>query len=90
MTNIYFTHGELDPWHSNGITNALNPEAPVTILPLSAHVSDLGSIADYDSPEMKASKRKVMELVQKWLKKVEEKNLLKKEKKKKSIVVGKV
>jgi len=73
LTNIYFTHGELDPWHSNGITDALNDDAPVTILPLSAHVSDLGSIADYDSPAMKASKKKVKELIRHWLKIVEEK-----------------
>lgn len=67
LTNVYFTHGDLDPWHPMGILEDLNESTPVTILPLSAHVSDLGQIANSDSPEMKASKEKVRELVRQWL-----------------------
>lgn len=73
MTNIYFTHGDLDPWHVNGIIESLNEDAPVTVIPMSAHVSDLGSIADYDSLHMKASKKKLIALVGKWLGKKNEK-----------------
>lgn len=67
VTNVYFTHGELDPWHPNGVLEDLNESSPVTILPLSSHVSDLGQIVSYDSSEMIASKKKVRQLVFKWL-----------------------
>lgn len=32
-----------------------------------SHCSDLGSISEYDSPEMRASKERIFELVQQWL-----------------------
>lgn len=64
---MYFTHGDLDPWHPMGVLEDLNESTPVTILPLSAHVSDLGQISSLDSPEMRASKERVRELVFEWL-----------------------
>lgn len=67
LTNVYFTNGDLDPWHPNSILEELNDSTPVALLPLSAHVSDLGQIAESDSPEMRASKEKVRELIHQWL-----------------------
>lgn len=67
LTNVYFTHGDLDPWHPNGILEDLNESAPVTIIPLSAHVSDLGQIVNSDSAEMRASKERIRDLVHQWL-----------------------
>ena len=67
LTNVYFTHGDLDPWHPSGILEDLNDSTPVTILPLSAHVSDLGRITNSDSDEMRASKERIRELVHQWL-----------------------
>lgn len=64
---MYFTHGDLDPWHPSGILEDLNESTPVTILPLNAHVSDLGRITSSDSDEMRASKERVRELVHQWL-----------------------
>jgi thymus-specific serine protease len=67
LTNVYFTNGDLDPWHPNSVLEDLNESVLSTILPFSAHVSDLGQIADYDSPEKRASKEKIQILVKKWL-----------------------
>lgn len=67
LTNVFFTNGDLDPWHPNSILEELNDSTPVALLPFSAHVSDLGRIAESDSPEMKASKEKVRELIHQWL-----------------------
>lgn len=62
--NVYFSHGQLDPWRSMG----LQEEGKATILPEYAHCMDFGSISDSDTAEMKASKEKVAELVRTWLK----------------------
>ncbi|CRL02526.1 CLUMA_CG015080, isoform A [Clunio marinus] len=67
LTNVFFTHGGLDPWHPTGILEDLNESTPVVVLPLNAHVSDLGQISSYDSPELKATKEKIQELVRQWL-----------------------
>ena len=45
----------------------LNESAPSIMIPLSAHVSDLGAISGNDSPEMKAAKQRVKGLVLKWV-----------------------
>jgi hypothetical protein len=45
----------------------LNPSTPSIMLPLSAHVSDLGATNENDSPEMQESKRLVKKLVKEWL-----------------------
>lgn len=45
----------------------LNESTPSILLPLSAHVSDLGATNPNDLPEMQDSKRRVKELVKEWL-----------------------
>lgn len=45
----------------------INEHSPSIILPLAAHVSDLGATSDNDSEEMRASKLRVKELVRKWI-----------------------
>lgn len=67
LTNVYFTNGDLDPWHPMSLLEDLNESTPSVMLPLSAHVSDLGQIAQSDSAEMRASKEKIRELVHEWL-----------------------
>lgn len=67
VRNVYFTHGDLDPWHPMGILEDLNESSPVRVIPLSAHVSDFGKISPNDSDEMRASKEKIRELVHRWL-----------------------
>ncbi|XP_030374113.1 putative serine protease F56F10.1 [Scaptodrosophila lebanonensis] len=63
VTNVYFTQGGLDPWHTVGAGVKQN----ATIIPYASHCSDFGSISDSDSPEMRASKLRLALLVRKWL-----------------------
>lgn len=63
-SNVYFTHGQLDPWRAMG----LQEEGKATIIPEHAHCTDFASISSSDSKEMKASKEKIAELVRIWLK----------------------
>ncbi|XP_039947886.1 putative serine protease K12H4.7 [Bactrocera tryoni] len=63
VTNIYQTHGELDPWSAVGHT----AEYGATILPQASHCTDFSSISSADTAEMRASKEKLAELVGQWL-----------------------
>ncbi|XP_054726720.1 putative serine protease K12H4.7 [Anastrepha obliqua] len=63
VENVYFTHGQLDPWRAMGSQDG----AQVTILPLYAHCKDFDSISDKDSDELKASKTNLADLVRQWL-----------------------
>ncbi|XP_011184933.1 putative serine protease K12H4.7 [Zeugodacus cucurbitae] len=63
VSNIYQTHGGLDPWSAVGHTE----EYGATILPQTSHCADFGSISSADIPEMRASKEKLAELVRQWL-----------------------
>jgi hypothetical protein len=67
LTNVYFTNGDIDPWHPNSVLEDLNDSVLSVVLPDAAHVSDLGQIALYDSPETRASKEKIQELVRIWV-----------------------
>jgi hypothetical protein len=67
LTNVVFTNGDLDPWHGMSILQDVNESVPSILIPLSAHVSDLGAVNDNDSPEMTAAKRRVKELVRQWV-----------------------
>lgn len=49
------------------ILEDLNESTPSILLPLSAHVSDLGATSPNDPPEMQESKQRVKELVREWL-----------------------
>ncbi|XP_067630738.1 putative serine protease K12H4.7 [Eurosta solidaginis] len=63
VTNVYQTHGSLDPWSALGHTAADG----ATILSSESHCSDFNSISKDDSAEVRASKEKLAELVREWL-----------------------
>ncbi|XP_058979210.1 putative serine protease K12H4.7 isoform X1 [Musca domestica] len=63
VENVYMSHGQVDPWRAMGIQD----ENQATIIPYHAHCKDLGSISDNDTPELRASKEKVAQLVREWL-----------------------
>lgn len=33
VTNVYFTHGSIDPWHHMGVLDDLNHHSPATVIP---------------------------------------------------------
>ncbi|XP_058831051.1 thymus-specific serine protease-like [Topomyia yanbarensis] len=67
VTNVFFTHGQLDPWRPMGLQEDLNEHSPAVVIPLASHCADLSSISADDSPEMRAAKERVFELIQLWL-----------------------
>lgn len=67
LTNVFFTHGELDPWRPMGVQENVNSDTPVVILEGHAHCQDLGSISARDSSQMKSTKERITANVRKWL-----------------------
>lgn len=67
VTNVFFTHGQLDPWRAMGIQVNLNDQSPAVVIPGASHCADLSSISVQDSEEMLAAKQKILELVKQWL-----------------------
>uniref|UniRef100_A0A1L8DPD6 Putative thymus-specific serine protease n=1 Tax=Nyssomyia neivai TaxID=330878 RepID=A0A1L8DPD6_9DIPT len=67
ITNVYSTHGQLDPWRPMGVQQNVNSFAPVAVIPGASHCMDLYSISADDSPEMLASKQRTTALVRQWL-----------------------
>lgn len=67
VTNVYFTHGDVDPWSALGIKEDYNENAPADVVPGASHCADLYSISSRDTPAMRAVKEKISELVEKWL-----------------------
>lgn len=57
------THGGLDPWKAVGA----GEEQGAVIIPLYSHCCDRDSASLTDSPELSASKLKLIELVREWL-----------------------
>lgn len=67
VTNVFFTHGEYDPWRPMGVQVALNEDTPTVILQGYAHCQDLSSISDRDSEQMLNTKLQIKSYVRKWL-----------------------
>ncbi|XP_063697854.1 thymus-specific serine protease-like [Culicoides brevitarsis] len=67
MTNVYFTHGQLDPWRAMGRQVDLNEDAMAVVIPLIAHVADTGSLSSENNPELIDSKKRIQGLVKQWL-----------------------
>lgn len=65
-SNIYWTHGELDPWIAGGIQSENNPLSPVDIIPGAPHTTELLSIYPDDTDEMVAVKKRAKELMLSW------------------------
>ncbi|EDW96026.2 uncharacterized protein Dyak_GE25602 [Drosophila yakuba] len=63
LSNVYMTHGALDPWNPMGH----GVEQGATLIANASHCADFGSIKSTDSEEMRASKEKLAGLVRQWL-----------------------
>lgn len=63
VDNVYFTHGQLDPWRNAG----LQAIGGSTIIPNYGHCKDFGSINARDSAEMRDSKVAIAELIEQWI-----------------------
>jgi len=63
VTNVYMSHGALDPW----LSVAIQSKEQATIVPRYSHGKDFSSISERDSPEMLANKQKIAQLMREWL-----------------------
>lgn len=67
VSNVFFTHGEFDPWRPMGVQEPLNEDTPTVILKGHAHCQDLSSLSENDSEQMRETKLLVTSYVRKWL-----------------------
>lgn len=67
VENVFFTHGEHDPWRPMGVQEDLKESAPAVVLRGHAHCQDLNSISDSDTEQMRNTKLQVTAAVRKWL-----------------------
>ena len=67
VRRVYSSHGEFDPWAPMGVRWDINEESPTVILPMESHCSDRNSISDRDTPEMRAHKERVFQVILGWL-----------------------
>lgn len=67
VTNVFFTHGEFDPWRPMGVQDPLNENTPTVILAGHAHCQDLYSISSTDTEQMRNTKLQVTSYVRQWL-----------------------
>lgn len=67
VSNVYFTHGIIDPWRAMGIQEDLNRLSPADVIPGASHVADLSSISERDSVEMRQVKERISRMVVDWL-----------------------
>lgn len=67
LTHVVSIHGSLDPWHTIGITKAMNKDSAAILIQGSAHCSDLDSPKSSDSPNLKAARKEAQVLILKWI-----------------------
>lgn len=67
VKRVYFTNGVLDPWRAVSVQYDLNKHSPADFIPGASHSSDLFSISEKDSLDMRQAKARVQMLVDYWL-----------------------
>ncbi|KAF6207781.1 hypothetical protein GE061_016229 [Apolygus lucorum] len=67
VSRVIFTHGSMDPWRALGITESSNPQMSVINIPRASHCSDMGIPKLYDSHNLKTARRKIMDILSKWI-----------------------
>ncbi|XP_076040777.1 lysosomal Pro-X carboxypeptidase-like [Oratosquilla oratoria] len=66
-SNIVFSNGLLDPWHSGGVMEDVNPTVVALIIPEGAHHIDLRSSNPDDPPSLTATRRLEKEHISRWI-----------------------
>jgi pimeloyl-ACP methyl ester carboxylesterase len=67
LANVYFTHGDMDPFRWTGIRSDLNENSPSDIIPNVGKSFDLPRLSEYDSIETQAVKERAIRLVGQWI-----------------------
>jgi len=67
VNRVLFTNGELDPWRTLSVQSEYNNQCVVVNIKGEGSNSDLGSISESDSAELKAAKTKIKSVVSRFL-----------------------
>ncbi|XP_012279295.1 putative serine protease K12H4.7 [Orussus abietinus] len=67
VTNVIFTNGNVDPWHSLSILEDLNDSSPAIIVNGTSHCVDLMPDSDSDLEELTQARSKVREIIGRWI-----------------------
>ncbi|XP_034832497.1 putative serine protease K12H4.7 [Maniola hyperantus] len=67
VTNVVFSNGNLDPWSTLSVLEALSYNAPAVVIPRASHCRDLFSNRDGDIEELKEARKDIKNLVKKWI-----------------------
>lgn len=67
VTNVVFTHGELDPWRTIGVLDDLNESSPAIIIPDASQAQDLSALSENDSQELQDAKLRIVSVIQYWI-----------------------
>ncbi|KAG5887034.1 hypothetical protein JTB14_029993 [Gonioctena quinquepunctata] len=67
VSNVVFVHGSVDPWHALGITKTMENRAPAIYIQGAAHCSNMYPKLDSDSPQLRAAREQIHQLIGSWL-----------------------
>lgn len=66
-SRIVFVHGSTDPWHTLGITETVNKEAPAIYIKDTAHCAVMYPSSKDDLPQLVAARKQIRNLIGQWL-----------------------
>lgn len=67
VTNVIFTNGDIDPWHSLSVLEDLNAFSPAIVIKGSSHCRDIYSDADTDLEDLKKARARIRDIISKWI-----------------------
>jgi len=66
-SNIIFSNGMLDPWHTSGVTHTLSSTLPAILIPAAAHHLDLRAPNPADPPYVAEARVEEERIITSWL-----------------------
>ncbi|XP_050448201.1 putative serine protease K12H4.7 [Cataglyphis hispanica] len=67
LTNVIFTNGDIDPWHSLSVLEDLNTFSPAIVIKGSSHCRDIYSDEVTDLEDLKKARARIREIISKWI-----------------------
>ncbi|KAL6442248.1 hypothetical protein ACFW04_002486 [Cataglyphis niger] len=67
LTNVIFTNGDIDPWHSLSVLENLNTFSPAIVIKGSSHCRDIYSDEVTDLEDLKKARARIREIISKWI-----------------------
>nr|XP_023398811.1 thymus-specific serine protease-like [Loxodonta africana] len=68
-SKIIFSNGSNDPWHRLGITKDISANLRAVVIKDGAFCDDMLEPQDTDSAELKQARKKIFQILKKWLRK---------------------